>query len=272
MIPNFAGWIAVIGFAFLLIGGALVFLKARKPETYAKVIGAFQRKPTTNGQVPPQRMPAEPQLRPAPVAPITAVATPSTAVAPPVAEPTAPSMVSGTRIPIPPPPERTAMSFEFARRAPTEPTALQLLHNFKTAAALVQAFLDCPNEMVKYCLYYEEPLLHAVPFNQLGISAGWINACNYDGLLNGVSVHQCNVDSLGQTVSISGGAPVQVTATSPTVGWATADGRPPNFYVPLRRVSGSGTDIVANFLRQGLMSSYLRGLGLTEEAIAAAIG
>jgi hypothetical protein len=275
MTPNFAGWAAFIGLIVIAVVVAMLVLRSRRPEVYNRVVGALQHKdeaepqpatePTMPPAEPPQRVPIIPQpsplrsdRRPAPVAP-------------PLASGPSPVAAAGSGTPIQP--ERTAMSLTrsvFASRTPPAPTAIQMLRNFKQVAALVQAFLDCPNELVKYCLYREEPMLRSIPRDSLGVSAGWINACSYDGLLDNVSVFQCSVDDSARTVSINGAAPIPVTATSPTNGWATGDGQPPDFYQPLGLVNKSGADIVADFLRQSTSSSYLRGLGLTEEAIAAA--
>lgn len=256
---TFSMFIAMSGVAIVLIAGALVWIKKHRPEIWAKLTRKktedVQKEPTLPTR-PPIVDVLPPQPSPAPVAPVP---------------PTPPMVAVGTAVSGTP--QRTTMAyrpqFPNTRPAPA-PTAIQMLRNFKQVAALAQAFLDCPNEIVKYCLYREEPTLRSIPRELLGVSAGWINACDADGLLDNVSVHQCNVDAEAKTVSINGAPPVPVTATSPTQGWATADGHPPDFYQPLGRVNKSGADIVAEFLRQATTSSYLRGLGLTEEAIAAA--
>jgi hypothetical protein len=284
MITNFSGWVAFFGIAFVTLAIGLVVLKNRRPEVYDRIVGVFHRKkaeapqpapaveptlpPVTSPVGPPPIVPQPPPVYSSRPAPRPA---PAASVAP--APPSATAGAAGSGAPVPP--ERSQpVSLSramFTRGAPPQPTAIQMLHNFKSTAALAQAFLDCPNEMAKYCLYREEPLLRSIPREMLGVSAGWINACSYDGLLDGVSVFQCSVDEFARTVSINGAPPIPITATSPTNGWATGDGRPPDFYQPLARVNKSGADIVADFLRQSAAGSqYLRNLGLTEEAIAAA--
>jgi hypothetical protein len=293
MTPNFAGWAAFLGLIVIAVVVAMLVLRSRRPDIYNRVVGALQHKDEADPQpaVEPTMPPAEPQrqhvpikrppevpsrlggqIPPSPFPTQPPALSPASVASPPLAP--APSAVAAAGSGTPIQPERTAMSLTrsvFTSRTPPAPTAIQMLRNFKQVAALVQAFLDCPNELVKYCLYREEPMLRSIPRDSLGVSAGWINACSYDGLLDGVSVFQCSVDDSARTVSINGASPVPVTASSPANGWATGDGQPPDFYQPLGRVSKSGADIVADFLRQSAAGSqYLRNLGLTEEAIAAA--
>lgn len=144
------------------------------------------------------------------------------------------------------------------------PSAILMLRGFKTYAAMAQNFLDIANEAVKYAYYNATPAIHALQ-DYLGISAGWINAMDYDCLVDGVLLKTCRFDAASGAVIING-KPV----VDPAIAWATVDGNPPPPYKPLRHVEGSGADLLTAFLHAGTQSAYLKSLGLTDEAIAAA--
>lgn len=155
----------------------------------------------------------------------------------------------------------TARPFVPQSRAPA---AIMMLHDFKAYAAAAQNFLDLPTVPEKFGFWHASQGLWPLQ-DYLGITANWINALSYDGLANGVGLAHTSFDKAANKLVVNG-APVD----GPTLGWATADDQAPSYYKPLGHVNGSGADVVANFLRNSMQSSYLRGLGLTQEAIDAA--
>lgn len=150
-------------------------------------------------------------------------------------------------------------------RPSNSPSAILMLRDFKSYAAAAQNFLDLPTIPEKFLFWTSTTSIWPLQ-KYLGVNGNWINALSYDGLANGVMLPQCHFDKAANKVTIDG-KPVD----NPTLGWATADGQAPAQYKPLGPpAAATGADILAMFLKVGTQSSYLRGLGLTQEAIDAA--
>lgn len=145
----------------------------------------------------------------------------------------------------------------------SDPTAIQILHNFKEVAALAQKFIDEKNEGVRFLIWRSSHYFAALQ-DELGIPAGWINALSYEGLLNGVSLHQCQFNAATGAVTIGG----HIT-TAPAFGWT--GGHAPAYYQAVNTKGKTGVEVVAEELRKATASKYLRGLGLTDTAIAQAM-
>ena len=129
-----------------------------------------------------------------------------------------------------------------------EPVALQMLHDFNGFAAQIDAFRNAPNEGAKY-LYRRD---HG-PWptdDYLGITAGWLNAVDGEGLLN------------GKTVRSFRGDPNTAVFT-----WVA--GTPPAYYVAPQAIADGKTVLRKYLTDMSAASTYLRNLGLTPEAIAA---
>lgn len=147
--------------------------------------------------------------------------------------------------------------FDFLRSLvkpkPVEPVALQMLHDFNGFAAKIDAFRNAPNEGAKY-LYLRD---HGpFPTNEyLGITPGWINAVDGEGLLNGKTVRSFRGDPN-------------------TAAFTWVSGSPPSYYqAPGPLLLGDGRHTLEKYLMDmANASSYLRGLGLTPEAVASAAG
>lgn len=140
-----------------------------------------------------------------------------------------------------------AKFLQFFHRAPAEPVALQMLHDFSHVAAKIDAFKAQPNEGARY-LYYTQNA--PWPTNEyMGITPGWLNAVEYEGELN------------GQPVSNFRGDPTTAIFT-----WAHS--MPPGYYVPPATIADGRTVLTKFLADMANASPYLRSLGLTQEAIA----
>lgn len=131
---------------------------------------------------------------------------------------------------------------------PAEPVALQMLHDFKGFAAKIDAFNKQPNDGAKYLYLRDNGPFPTDEF--MGVTPGWKNAVMYEGELNNTPVSSFRGD------------PAQADFS-----WAL--GSPPPNYVAPTPVDGR-TALKAYLTQAAKDSPFLRGLGLTPEAIAAA--
>ena len=130
---------------------------------------------------------------------------------------------------------------------PPAPAAVQMLNDFDATVAKINAFATAPNDGAKY-LYLRDN----GPFptdEYMGVPAGWKNAVDGEGELN------------GRTVRSFTGDPNTATFT-----WAL--GSPPGYYVAPQAIDGKA--VLKKYLTDMANASpYLRSLGLTPEAVAA---
>lgn len=147
------------------------------------------------------------------------------------------------------------------RNAKNVPLAVGMLRDFHNVAARIDKFLSLPNDGVKYVYWRNDSQLRALQ-SQLGISAGWINAVDNEGLLNDISVHQCTYDQTKGKLLILGTPVVDARFT-----WD--NGLMPDYYHSLSvREGANGSDLLAGYLRAASASRHLReDYGLTEAAI-----
>lgn len=129
-----------------------------------------------------------------------------------------------------------------------QPLALLLLQSFSWVVGQMDRFKALPNDGAKYLLFVNG-MNPRPPQELLGITAGWLNAVAYEGLLD------------GKPVSSYTEAPAGAVFT-----WAHSV--PPAYYVPLATTADSRSSLVGYLTQMSQESSYLRGLGLTAEAIA----
>lgn len=148
-------------------------------------------------------------------------------------------------------------------KSSSQPQAIQMLRSFKDVAARVDKFFALPNDGEKYLYWRNDPLLRALQ-DQLGIKPGWINAVDSEGLLDGVTVHQCQWSALKDAFVVN-----RVQVSDPVFSWN--GGSPPAYYQPLANVGKSGAEVVASFLRMFTNNAYLASKGLTEDAITQAM-